>query len=132
MSDIVERLLGFPGFATCMEAAEEITRLRAEVERINRLREDRRKRALACEAECTTLRAEVESYKAVAERAAHEAEQWRQSAIALRAEVERKDAVLNEALIKVENDRTMWSAEWLVWVQDARAALTSQEKQNEQ
>ncbi len=33
-SDIVERLLGFPGFATCQEAADTITTLRAENERL--------------------------------------------------------------------------------------------------
>ena len=42
---------------------------------------------------------------------------------ALRARVEKLEGVVNEALIKVENDRTMWTEEWLVWKQDARAAL---------
>jgi len=34
------------------------------------------------------------------------------------------EAVVAEALTKVENDRTMWTEEWLIWAQDARAALT--------
>ena len=32
-------------------------------------------------------------------------------------------AVLEEAIIKIENDRTLWTPEWQVWLADARAAF---------
>jgi len=32
--------------------------------------------------------------------------------------------VTTEALIKVENDRTLWDGEWNVWAIDARSALS--------
>ncbi len=41
------------------------------------------------------------------------------------------EAVVAEALTKVENDRTMWTEEWLIWAQDARAALNTQEPSND-
>lgn len=32
---------------------------------------------------------------------------------------------LNEALIKQENDRTLWVPEWQYWANDARTALAA-------
>jgi hypothetical protein len=37
--------------------------------------------------------------------------------------VEALRAVVNEALIKQENDSTMWVPEWQIWASDARAIL---------
>lgn len=37
--------------------------------------------------------------------------------------VRRLERMLTEALIKVENDRTLRTDEWLIWLYDARATL---------
>jgi hypothetical protein len=42
----------------------------------------------------------------------------------LRDRLARMEGPLNEALIKQENDSTMWVPEWEIWAADARAALT--------
>jgi hypothetical protein len=36
--------------------------------------------------------------------------------------------VLVEAMTKVENDRTLYTREWQMWLADARAALTEQDQ----
>jgi hypothetical protein len=41
------------------------------------------------------------------------------------ARVAELSKVLAEAVVKVENDRTMWNGEWQVWLLDARAALAA-------
>jgi len=46
-------------------------------------------------------------------------------ATAAEAENARLAALVKEALIKQENDRTMWVPEWQIWAVDARAALES-------
>lgn len=43
---------------------------------------------------------------------------------ALRARVKALEEGLGEGLTMVENDRTLWTQEWLVWAEDTRALLT--------
>ena len=88
--------------AKCREHSDTITALTAEVERLKQ------------EHANATIVIRV-SNNAHAETIAENAR--------LTAEVERLRKVVSEALTKVENDRTMWNEEWLIWAQDARAAL---------
>jgi hypothetical protein len=134
--DFAERLLFLDGKISpsgakglCAEASAFITAQAAEIERVQALTR------MGFHEKHAELSARAETAERRIERLLHERNEWkRMSGENAKAadDAERKLAearkVLVEAMTKVENDRTLYTPEWQMWLADARAALTEKDQ----